>query len=103
MTTKEELETDNTPEKNRLRVAKQLNIEAYETARKSLEKTPIGKPLNPKIPTDSLPYITRLDWKQNGRREEWLILNDEAVPIEELADEPTEKELSKIEEGELCD
>ena len=84
MTTKPELEKDNTPEKNRLRVKEKGNIEAYETVKRSLRGTPFGQPLNPDIPTDTLPYVSASDWKQNGDKSEWIILPEESVILDDI-------------------
>ena len=99
----EGLEIENTPEKNRLRVAEQRNIEAYEKARRSLERTPIGKPLKSSIPTDQLPFISREDWKQNGDKSAWVVLSEEVLSLERLEEieEISEAELKIIEEGEI--
>lgn len=95
----EGLEMDNTPEKNRQRVAEQRNIEGYESARRSLERTPIGSKLGSNIPTDQLPAITRADWKQNGNREAWLILSEEVLVLDGAEEtEPSEKVLEEMED-----
>jgi len=99
----EDLERDNTPEKNRNRVAKQLNVEAYDKVRKSLEGMPIGTPLNPRIPTDTLPYITRTDWKQFGKISGLIVLEEALPDVPEFEEAPTEVDLELLELREEID